>query len=164
MTNLKNNNKQWNNKTERYKISNTDEMYPKFVCIVTLYQLIINKYVYTNSSFCTRCQYSPFYVAISAQLHKEMFIISYIHYIQQFSWITKQKDIKLVIQMKCTLELWCKSLAFKNKILYLDKNVYILIPSKPSFRMYIIFLWSGLLHFRRQDEVDISWILRKFPV
>ena len=27
MTNLKkNNNKQWNNKTERYKISNTDEM------------------------------------------------------------------------------------------------------------------------------------------
>jgi hypothetical protein len=28
MTNLKkNNNKQWNNKTERYKISNTDERY-----------------------------------------------------------------------------------------------------------------------------------------
>ena len=27
MTNLKNNNKQWNNKTGRYKISNTDEMY-----------------------------------------------------------------------------------------------------------------------------------------
>ena len=26
MTNLKNNNKQWNNKIERYKISNTDEM------------------------------------------------------------------------------------------------------------------------------------------
>ena len=43
------------------------------------------------------------------------------------SGITKQKDIKLVIQMKCNLELWCKSFAFKNEILYIDKNVYILI-------------------------------------
>jgi hypothetical protein len=29
--------------------------------------------------------------------------------------------------MKCNLELWCKSFAFKNEILYIDKNVYILI-------------------------------------
>jgi hypothetical protein len=43
------------------------------------------------------------------------------------SGITKQKDIKLVIQMKCNLEFWCKSFAFKNKNLYLDKNIYILI-------------------------------------
>ena len=27
----KNNNRQWNNKTERYKISNTDEMQPRIM-------------------------------------------------------------------------------------------------------------------------------------
>jgi hypothetical protein len=58
----------------------------------------MNKYVYTNSSFCTRFQYSPFCVAISAQLHKEMFIISYIHYIQQFSFKLEEGNHQFKIQ------------------------------------------------------------------
>jgi hypothetical protein len=58
----------------------------------------MNIYVYTNSSFCTRFQYSPFCVAISAQLHKEMFIILYIHYIHYISFKFEEGNHQFKIQ------------------------------------------------------------------
>jgi hypothetical protein len=51
------------------------------------------------------------------------------------SGITKQKDLKLVIQMKCNLELWCKSFAFKNKIL-IDLIFGVLMPLSTIFQLY----------------------------
>jgi hypothetical protein len=77
--------------------------------------------------------YAFFYHFIQWKPSFRMYIIflrsGWLHFRKQYevdiSWILR--DIKLVIQMKCTLELWCKSFAFKNKILYLNKPVYILI-------------------------------------